>query len=131
MVNHFFFIEAIGLKGKLQGGSEILIESDTFYKYMASLHCNETLKCSAAVISLRHLLTAASCVEIFLSSKDPMLFKSYFALVASTNDTLAIHPYYFRQVEVHPEYSLDTRMPNYNIGVITASHSYIYELFYI
>ena len=118
----FYSTEPLHLNGKLSGGQEIMTFTDTFYKYVASLFEYGTLYCSAVVISLKHLLTTASCIENLIVSQDFTQFSYYFALIASDNNNKSLPLYYFLQVEAHPKYDFKDPQPYLNIGVITVNY---------
>ena len=122
------FTESLQLKGKLLGGELATHLTDSYYKYITSLIYNKTIFCTAAIVSPKHILTAGHCISDLIFHNNVEKLKNSYALIAT--DKMGVRePYFFQQVEVHPDCDLETYSPAYDIAVVTVNHEYILDLF--
>ena len=114
---YMFFTESdysLSLKGKL-------ISEEPYgdiISYVAALYESKTLYCTGFLVSVKHILTAATCLRNFFIKKNrPIEF--YHAKIKYLVLTTWDDKYMFQQVEIHRDYNheLDD-LPN-NIGLIT------------
>ena len=86
--------------------------------YVAGLFTFEDLFCSGVLVSAKHIVTAAACLERFFSTPIPY-FGNYHAKIESLVFTAKDRKYYFEQVEIHKDYNLKKVELTDNIGLIT------------
>ena len=105
------------------GKPSLLAES----KCVTSFRHKDLHKCSAFLISIFHALTAAHCLDEFLSHQLLPNFSDY-SVVAGIFDGSAtsIQIFSIDEVEVHPKYEAKENFTSkYNIGLITVNYLWI------
>ena len=103
------------LKGKLSFGKPTQL-----LEYLAALFKGEEHYCTGSVISSKHILTTAACLKIFFQKNCSFSdFTRYTALVGSMDLINGGVSYYFKQVEIHKNYSFKKDDFIHNIGLIT------------
>ena len=86
--------------------------------YLAALYRKEVHFCTGSMISPKHILTAAKCMEEFFMCEYPD-FSKHYAWVGSFNLKEGGIIYDYEQVEIHKDYNFEYSDYIYNIGLIT------------
>ena len=113
------------LEGKLIRGNDSVIGN---FQYVAALKYFDQHFCNGFLISWGHILSAAQCLEAMLLPTNPQ-FAHYTAVVGS-QDRNAGQTCFFREVEIHEHYTLRSRRPPHDIGIITVNNKLIIFLKY-
>ena len=86
---------------------------------MALLNHFDQHICHGFLISKEHILSAAHCLKEILNSGYPR-FLNYYAKVGSLKKNLG-EKCYFREVEIHENYRLESSIHINDIGIITVN----------
>ena len=117
-----FFIESLSLEEKLFNGD--VVEIGTM-PYIVSLKYISFHYCIGFLISSKHVLTAANCIEDLIISTNPN-FRNYYASVGSLDILEDKYKHFFHKVEAHENYELKGNKPTHNIAVITVNHFFLF-----
>ena len=117
---YLFFTESLHLRGKLIDGHRVEDREQPKFQAIAYITYDNSIRCTAAAVSLSHLITVAHCISdlILYNNIDALTgFRAFIKFGNQIKDN-----YSFKQVEVHPHYNMETGRPEYNIGIITVNH---------
>ncbi|KAF2895884.1 hypothetical protein ILUMI_10291, partial [Ignelater luminosus] len=101
--------------GKIVGGQNAKIEN---YPYMAGLEQNSLLLCGATIVSNRHLVTAAHCLENYPNVEELQVRVG--TAVRDTGGQTA----HVRKYALHPKYTIESA--DYDVAVVELKNSLVF-----
>ena len=120
--NVLLFIESKylpSLTGKLDNEGSL---DPSFYRFTASLRRYDVHICPATLLSNKHALTAATCLNLILNKTKIPSFDT-FSLVAGRFDIdNGTTVFEIEKVQVHESFFFNSPRSIYNIGLITVNH---------